>query len=68
MIVVDKCAGDCGATDFSPNVEAFEVLGVLVCDDCAEALLEADPETDLHDDEDDPGVDTAGFAEDPRRR
>ena len=24
----------------SPNVEAFEVTGELICDDCADAVLE----------------------------
>jgi len=36
------CA-ECGADgeDFgSPNVEAFEVTGEIVCEDCAEGILE----------------------------
>ena len=34
---------ECGAEGdafASPNVEAYEVTGDLVCDDCAEAVLE----------------------------
>lgn len=30
----------CGETDISPNVEAFEVTGQIVCDDCADGVLE----------------------------
>ena len=31
----------CGETDeFSPNVEAFELSGELVCDDCADTVFE----------------------------
>lgn len=39
---LSACA-ECGVSgeDFaSPNVEAFEVTGELICDDCAEAVLE----------------------------
>ena len=39
---LSACA-ECGVSgeDFaSPNVEAFEVAGELICDDCAEAVLE----------------------------
>lgn len=32
----------CGEADeFSPNVEAFEVSGKLVCDECAEEIIDA---------------------------
>ncbi len=30
----------CGETDFSPNIEAFEVCGQLTCDECAEEVFE----------------------------
>lgn len=31
----------CGDDDeFSPNVEAFEICGELLCDDCAEEIFE----------------------------
>jgi hypothetical protein len=39
---LSACA-ECGATgdEFpSPNVEAFEVIGELICDECADAALE----------------------------
>ena len=39
---LSACA-ECGVSgeDFaSPNVEAFEVTGELICDDCADAVLE----------------------------
>lgn len=32
---------ECGAFDFDgPNVEAYELEGELVCEDCAEAYIE----------------------------
>lgn len=40
---------ECGATgdDFpSANVEAFEVTGELICDDCADGVLERAAEED----------------------
>lgn len=33
----------CGSSwdyDFQPNVEAFEICGEIVCDECAEAVFE----------------------------
>lgn len=39
---LSSCA-ECGASGdefLSPNVEAFEVTGELVCEDCADAVLE----------------------------
>lgn len=33
---------DCGETHYSPNVEAFETTGRLVCDDCYEAETSAE--------------------------
>lgn len=30
----------CGEEDISPNVEAFELSGETVCDDCAEEIFE----------------------------
>ena len=30
----------CEESDFSPNVEAWEISGELVCDDCAEEVFE----------------------------
>lgn len=39
----------CGETDFSPNVEAFETFGTLVCDDCVDAVF-ADDELTHEDD------------------
>jgi len=38
--ISDGCSR-CGETDFSPNVEAFELSGETVCDDCAAAVFEA---------------------------
>lgn len=38
-----SCCAECGVDgdDFgSPNVEAFEVTGEIVCEDCAEGILE----------------------------
>jgi len=34
----------CGEFDFVPNVEAYEVLGELLCDDCALDALAEDAE------------------------
>ena len=30
----------CGDSDFSPNVEAFELSGKIVCDECADEIFE----------------------------
>ena len=30
----------CGETEFSPNIEAFEVCGQLTCDECADEVFE----------------------------
>ena len=30
----------CGEDDFSPNIEAFEISGQIVCDECAEEIFE----------------------------
>lgn len=38
MTSVPHCA--CGESDFTPNVEAFEVFDELMCDECAEAAFE----------------------------
>lgn len=39
-IFAESCAR-CGEDEeFSPNVEAFEISGELVCDDCAEEIFE----------------------------
>jgi superfamily II helicase len=35
-----KCCERCDADDISPNVEAFELSGECVCDDCAEEIFE----------------------------
>jgi len=35
------CKG-CGETHFSPNAEAFETTGKLICDDCFEAESDDD--------------------------
>ena len=35
------CPG-CGETHFSPNVEAFEMTGNLVCDDCFDCETDDD--------------------------
>lgn len=44
-IECDECGAD--GDDFaSPNVEAWEVTGELVCDDCAEAVLERHAEAE----------------------
>ena len=31
---------DCGESDISPNVEAYEISGKIVCDECAEQIFE----------------------------
>lgn len=31
---------DCGEHDFSPNIEAFEISGRIVCDECAEEIFQ----------------------------
>jgi DNA-directed RNA polymerase subunit RPC12/RpoP len=33
-----KCAR-CDAEDFTPNVEAFELSGQIVCEECAEEVF-----------------------------
>jgi hypothetical protein len=30
----------CGENDFSPNIEAFEISGQIVCDECADEIFE----------------------------
>ena len=35
----DACP-ECGADEWSPSAEAFETIGRLVCEDCAEAAME----------------------------
>ncbi len=30
----------CGEEDFSPNIEAFEISGKILCDECAEEVFE----------------------------
>lgn len=30
----------CDNDDFSPNIEAFEISGEIVCDECAEEIFE----------------------------
>lgn len=45
---------ECGVSgdDFaSPNVEAFEVTGELICDDCSDAVLERAAEHAAEDDD-----------------
>lgn len=37
---VGECCHRCGGTDFSPNIEAFEICGQLTCDECAEEIFE----------------------------
>jgi hypothetical protein len=36
-----SCPG-CGEAAFSPNVEAFEMTGALVCDDCFDCETDDD--------------------------
>lgn len=31
----------CGEEEFSPNIEAFEIIGQILCDECAEEIFEA---------------------------
>jgi formylmethanofuran dehydrogenase subunit E len=31
----------CEEDEFSPNIEAFEISGKIVCDDCADEIFEA---------------------------
>ena len=35
-----NCCHRCEETDFSPNIEAFEISGQIVCDECAEEIFE----------------------------
>jgi hypothetical protein len=37
--VAESCQR-CGEEDFSPNVEAFELSGECVCDECAEEIFD----------------------------
>lgn len=37
---MENCCHRCGETDFSPNIEAFEICGKLTCDECAEGVFE----------------------------
>ena len=30
----------CGDEDFTPNIEAFEISGEIVCDECADGIFE----------------------------
>lgn len=40
------CHGGCGEAIFSPNVEAFETLDRMLCDDCAADALDEAAEDD----------------------
>lgn len=42
----DNACPRCGALDCSPNVEAFEEFGDVMCDDCADAAFAADELSD----------------------
>ena len=35
----EHCGDDFDEMDLSPNLEAFEVIGMILCDFCAEELL-----------------------------
>ena len=35
-----ECCEVCGEEDFSPNIEAFEISGKLLCDECADEVFE----------------------------
>jgi len=36
----DGCCPRCGEEDCSPNMEAFEISGEVMCDECAEDVFE----------------------------
>lgn len=36
----DNCCYLCGETNFSPNIEAFEICGELTCNECADEVFE----------------------------
>ena len=38
-VIAPKGCEVCGEEDISPNVEAFELSGEVVCDDCAEEII-----------------------------
>ena len=40
----ESYCGECGTPDPTPSVEAWEVLGEVLCHDCGVAALEADAE------------------------
>lgn len=35
-----NCCQRCGEEEFSPNIEAFEIGGELVCDECSEEVFQ----------------------------
>ena len=35
-----ECCETCGDDDFSPNVQAFEISGKILCDECADEVFE----------------------------
>ena len=35
-----ECCDECECVGFSPNIEAFETLDRILCDDCAPGALE----------------------------
>ena len=40
---VTPCCAGCGElfdTEFSPNIESFEISGQILCDDCSEEVFE----------------------------
>ena len=37
---ITGCCETCGEDDFSPNTEAFEISGKIVCDECAAEIFE----------------------------
>jgi uncharacterized Zn finger protein (UPF0148 family) len=45
----DNACPRCGALDCTPNVEAFEEFGDVMCDECAEAAFVAQEEQDEED-------------------
>lgn len=41
QIFPDSECEHCGSDLISPNIEAWELTGALICDECAEAAFEA---------------------------
>jgi formylmethanofuran dehydrogenase subunit E len=40
MLPTQKGCHTCGEENISPNIEAFEISGKIVCDECADEIFE----------------------------